>query len=111
LAQHPAADALGKNAAMVADLLRILANERRLTILCALTRNKELNVTALASAAGLSQSALSQHLAQMREARIVTHRRDGQTLWYRIADPRIATLMAKLESLFCRPRTSGARSR
>lgn len=101
LGQSAAADALGENAAMVAGLLRILANERRLMILCALTQHKEMNVTALAAAAGLSQSALSQHLAQMREARIVAYRRAGQTIWYRISDRRIATLMRKLEGLFC----------
>lgn len=106
-----AADALEKDAAMVAGLLRILANERRLMILCALTRQKEMNVTALAAAAGLSQSALSQHLAQMREAQIVAYRRAGQTLWYRIADRRIATLMRKLESLFCNSRNFKAGSR
>jgi ArsR family transcriptional regulator, virulence genes transcriptional regulator len=111
LAQHLAADALGKNAAMVAGLLRVLANERRLIILCALTQNKEMNVTALAAAAGSSQSALSQHLAQMRVARIVSYRREGQTLWYRIADPRIATLMARLESLFCDARPGRTRKR
>ena len=43
----------------------------------------------LAEAVGLSQSALSQHLAKMREEGIVDFRREAQTLWYRIAEPRI----------------------
>ena len=53
-------------------------------------------------AVGLSQSALSQHLAKMRDDDIVTFRRDGQTLRYRIADPRIEQLMAELHRLYCR---------
>ena len=54
-------------------------------------------------AVGLSQSALSQHLARMRAEGLVTYRRESQTLWYRIADPRIEQLFATLYSLFCKP--------
>jgi ArsR family transcriptional regulator len=87
----------------VADVLRALANERRLLILCKLVEWGEANVNALAEAAGLSQSALSQHLAKMREEKLVTYRRESQTLWYRIADPRIEDLLASLHQLYCRP--------
>ena len=59
--------------------------------------------TSLAEAVGLSQSALSQHLAKMREEGIVTFRRDGQTLWYRIADPRVESCSRRCIALFCRP--------
>jgi ArsR family transcriptional regulator, virulence genes transcriptional regulator len=86
----------------VAGILRALANERRLMILCKLVEWGEANVTSLAEAVGLSQSALSQHLAKMREEKIVAFRRDSQTLWYRIADPRIEQLFATLHVLFCR---------
>ena len=86
----------------VAGILRALANERRLMILCKLVEWGEANVTSLAEAVGLSQSALSQHLAKMREEKIVAFRRDAQTLWYRIADPRIERLFATLHALFCR---------
>ena len=55
----------------------------------------------LVGIAGLSQSALSQHLKRMREDGIVAARRDGQTIWYRIADPRIETLIAQLHRLYC----------
>jgi DNA-binding transcriptional ArsR family regulator len=89
------------NAMEVADLLRTLGNERRLMILCKLVEAGEMNVGALVDAVGLSQSALSQHLAKMRDENIVTFRRDGQTLWYRIADPRIEQLMAELHRLYC----------
>ena len=92
-----------KQAVEVADVLRALANERRLMILCKLVEWGEANVTALAEAVGLSQSALSQHLAKMRAEGLVTFRRESQTLWYRIADPRIEQLFATLHRLVCRP--------
>jgi ArsR family transcriptional regulator len=90
------------NALEVANILRALGNERRLMILCKLVEAGEMTVGALVEAVGLSQSALSQHLAKMRDENIVTFRRDSQTLWYRISDPRIEQLMAELHRLFCR---------
>jgi ArsR family transcriptional regulator, virulence genes transcriptional regulator len=101
---------LEKMAAQVAAVMRALANERRLLILCRLVEWGEANVTALAGAVGLSQSALSQHLAKMREEGIVTFRRESQTLWYRIADPRIERLFATLHEIYCRPASGGRRS-
>jgi len=95
-----------RKAIEVAGLLRALANERRLMILCKLVEWGEANVTTLSAAVGLSQSALSQHLAKMRDEGIVTFRRDSQTLWYRIADPRVEELFATLHRLYCRPATS-----
>jgi ArsR family transcriptional regulator len=91
------------NAVQVAQVLRALANERRLMILCKLVEWGEAAAGSLAEAVGLSQSALSQHLAKMREEGLVTFRRESQTLWYRIADPRIEQLLATLHRLFCRP--------
>jgi ArsR family transcriptional regulator len=89
------------NAVEVAQILRALANERRLMILCKLVEWGEASVTSLAEAVGLSQSALSQHLAKMREEGIVAFRRDGQTLWYRVADPRTEILLGYLQKLYC----------
>lgn len=96
------ATALQEKAAAVANILRALANERRLLILCKLVERGESSVGALAEEVGLSQSALSQHLAKMREEGLVTFRRESQTLWYRIKDPRIEELFATLHNLFCR---------
>jgi DNA-binding transcriptional ArsR family regulator len=93
--------ALQAKAGQVAALLGALANDRRLLILCKLVETGEATVGALADDIGLSQSALSQHLARMREEGIVTFRRDAQTLWYRIADPRVETLLATLHRLYC----------
>lgn len=91
------------NAVEVAQILRALANERRLMILCKLVEWGEASVTSLAEAVGLSQSALSQHLAKMREEGIVAFRRESQTLWYRVADARTETLLGHLQKLYCRP--------
>ncbi len=89
------------NAMDVADVLRALANERRLQILCVLMEQDETNVGTLVSRIGISQSALSQHLAKMRDEGILAFRRESQTLWYRIADARIRELMAELYRLYC----------
>jgi ArsR family transcriptional regulator, virulence genes transcriptional regulator len=93
-----------KAAEEVAGVLRSIGNERRLMILCKLVEWGEGNVNALAEVIGLSQSALSQHLARMRDEGLVTYRRDSQTLWYRIADPRIEDLLATLHNLYCQPK-------
>ena len=65
-------------------------------IVCKLSEWGEANVTTLADAVGLSPSALSQHLSKLRKHGIVTFRRDSQTIWYRIADPRTEKLFATL---------------
>jgi ArsR family transcriptional regulator len=95
---------LERRAVEVAGTLNMLANDKRLMILCELVERGECNVGALSKAAGLSQSALSQHLSKMREEGIVTFRRDAQTLWYRIADQRTERLLGMLHQLYCRPR-------
>lgn len=98
------------NAVEVAALLKALANERRLMILCELGTHGETTAGSLAGAVGLSQSALSQHLSKMREEGIVAFRREGQTLWYHIADARIGTLLSTLQRLYC-PSKSSSRTR
>jgi ArsR family transcriptional regulator len=100
---------LESKASEVATILGALANEQRLMILCKLVEWGEASVTSLAEAVGLSQSALSQHLAKMRAMKIVTFRRDSQTAWYRIADSRIERLLAVLHDMFCAP--AGRRAR
>lgn len=88
-------------AAEAAGMLKLLANERRLLILCELGVERELSVGALAEAVGLGQSALSQHLARMRDDGLVATRRDGQTIYYRIADARVARLLRVLKDIYC----------
>ncbi len=91
-----------RRAAEVAALLETLANERRLLILCRLVETGEATVGMLSEAAGLSQSATSQHLAKMRDENLVTFRRESQTVWYRIADSRLEELFAAVHHIFCR---------
>lgn len=93
---------LKAKASEVADLLRTLANDRRLLILCRLVECGEATVGQLADDVELSQSALSQHLARLREEGVVEFRRESQALWYRIADPRVEDLLATLHRLYCR---------
>lgn len=88
----------------VAALMRMLANERRLLILCKLVEYGEISASALAEDVGLSASALSQHLTKLKAEGMVASRRDGQTMWYRIADRRIEALFSTLHRLFCRAR-------
>ena len=75
---------LNAKAAEAARLLTALANKHRLAILCELIEG-ERSVGALVKAVGLTQSALSQHLAKLRTAGIVATRRDAQTIYYRLA--------------------------
>lgn len=90
------------SAAEAAKLLRALANERRLMILCQLA-DGERSVGQLQPLVGLTQSALSQHLAVLREEGVVATRREGQTIWYRIDDPSAVKVVATLAEIFCPP--------
>jgi ArsR family transcriptional regulator, virulence genes transcriptional regulator len=98
---RPDAAAIECDVGAAADTLRALGNERRLMILRKLIELGEANVTSLAEAVGLSQSALSQHLTKMRIEGLIAFRRESQTLWYRIVDPRIEQLLAVLHDLVC----------
>jgi ArsR family transcriptional regulator len=88
-------------AAEASRLLKVLANEKRLMILCKLLEAGETNVSQLSEAVGLSQSALSQHLARMREEDLVTFRREAQTLFYRVSNPSVVRVLSALKSTFC----------
>ena len=88
------------SAAAAARLLKALANEKRLMILCQLSGG-EMTVGALLPRVGLSQSALSQHLAVLRSDCLVATRRAGQTIHYRICDPAAAQLMTTIAAIFC----------
>ena len=89
-------------AGRAATLLKVMSNEKRLMILCRLG-DRELQVGALRPLVGLSQSALSQHLALLREEGLVAARREGQSIFYRLADPAAARIIATLAGIFCPP--------
>ena len=92
---------LEAKASQAARLLELMANERRLLILCQLAAHGEMSVTALNRVVDLSQSALSQHLSRLREDGLVAFRREAQTLHYRLADQRAARLLVTLKDIFC----------
>lgn len=83
-------------------LLKAVANRNRLIILCELLKG-ERSVTALQSAVGLSQSALSQHLARLREDELVTTRRESQAIHYSLASDHVIRLIGLLYELYCAP--------
>jgi len=100
--QSAGLEALKANAAEAADFLTLLANDKRLLILCELLQAGEMSVGALADAVDLSPSALSQHLARLRADGIVETRRESQTIHYRLArDPRVTRTLSLLKRLFC----------
>jgi len=85
----------------LAKILKAIGNAKRLSILCKLAQEDEINVGTLADAVGLSSSALSQHLARMRGEGLVATRRDSQTIWYRMADDKVTDLMKSLYGIYC----------
>lgn len=96
------ADLSSDQARQAATLLRALANPTRLMLLCSLVEGEH-SVGELNERVPLSQSALSQHLARLREEKLVATRRQSQTIFYRIADPMVLELIAPLHRRFCRP--------
>lgn len=86
-------------AEQAAAFLALTANGKRLEILTLLMR-EELSVNTLASLVGLSQSALSQHLAKLRSGGLVETRRDRQTIYYSCHDRSVERLLSLLEDLF-----------
>jgi ArsR family transcriptional regulator len=76
----------------LADTFQVLANPTRLRLVEALSQ-RELCVCDLAAIAGVSQSAVSHHLRQLRQLRIVRYRKDGRMAYYRLDDEHVATLL------------------
>lgn len=93
--------AMRDNAGKAASLLAMLSSEPRLLVLCHLLEAGELPVGELVDRVGLSQSALSQHLAKLRAQGLVAFRKQAQLVFYRIADPRAERLLETLHQLFC----------
>ena len=88
------------NAAKAVKLLKALANERRLFILCHLLDN-ELSVGEMNQFLGLSQSALSQHLAILRNDDLVSTRKEAQTVYYSLKSDEVREMIALLHRLYC----------
>lgn len=88
------------NAGKACGLLKAIANEVRLMVLCQLIEGEK-TVSELQNVIGLSQSAMSQHLAVLRDHDIVATRRDGQSVYYRISSSDATALMEALHQRFC----------
>src|SRR5512134_1735448 len=104
-----AADQMREHLAEAAQLLKALGNEQRLHILCNLLEGP-LSVGELNQRLELSQSALSQHLALLRESGLVDTRREAQTIYYSLPDGPVVRVMALLQDIYC-PRDPAAKSR
>jgi DNA-binding transcriptional ArsR family regulator len=93
-------DAMKRNASSAVSLLKGLANESRLMIVCVLSEG-ELSVGQLNQRIKLSQSALSQHLAVLREQGMVQTRRESQTIYYRLSDTAAIDIIKLLHDVYC----------
>jgi DNA-binding transcriptional ArsR family regulator len=90
-----------EKARQVADLLKILANENRLLILCALMQ-EPMTVNRIAAAAPkITQSALSQHLMLLKTAGILRSEKSGMNVTYSIADKRVEEVIHILKKYYC----------
>ncbi|MBX7058849.1 MAG: metalloregulator ArsR/SmtB family transcription factor [Leptospirales bacterium] len=94
------AERLQRNAAQAAELLKSMAHEGRLLALCQLI-GTERSVGQLEESTGLSQSALSQHLARLRAQGLVAARRKGQSVFYALADERATRVIQALYAIYC----------
>jgi len=93
-------ESMQEHAQAAANLLKALANENRLLILCTLISN-EMSVGELNARVPLSQSALSQHLASLREAGLVATRKEAQTVYYSLQGDEAQKIIAVLQSIYC----------
>jgi DNA-binding transcriptional ArsR family regulator len=93
-------DALRQSADAATAFLRTLANPDRLLLLCQLTAGERC-VSDLEAETGIPQPTLSQQLAVLRREALVTTRREGKQIYYRIADARVLTMLGQLQQLFC----------
>ncbi|WP_041522946.1 ArsR/SmtB family transcription factor [Gilvimarinus agarilyticus] len=100
MSQPMTPEQLKANASQAAGFLKMLANQKRLMILCALI-NGEMSVGDLNAQVPLSQSALSQHLAALREAELVATRRDSQKIFYRLNGDAAVRIIEVLQSIYC----------
>ena len=94
-------DELQSNAGRAESFLKAIANRHRLMILCQLHRG-EMSVTSLNQRLDLSQSALSQHLARLRDDDLVQTRRESQTIYYSLANKDVERVIALLWEIYCK---------
>jgi ArsR family transcriptional regulator, virulence genes transcriptional regulator len=91
---------MAAKATEVASLLGTMASPVRLLILCSLV-DGEKPVHELVANSGITQGAVSQHLAKMRNLKLVSTRREGQTIYYALASKEVKMLLTSLHSIYC----------
>lgn len=94
-------EVMQRNAAKAEAMLRLLANAKRLMILCHLVKGEK-SVGQLAELVDLSQSALSQHLAKLRVQGLVESDKQGQMVYYRISNPEVEAILSTLYLMYCK---------
>lgn len=94
-------DVMRRNAGAAAAMMAALSHEARLRVLCDLVGGERM-AGELVERSGLSQSALSQHLARLREEGLVSTRREGQAIFYSICNPDAARILAVLHDIYCK---------
>ena len=99
--KHPGSEVMKRNAAKAEVLLKQLANAKRLVILCNLLSGEK-SVGELAKYVGLSHSALSQHLAKLREAELVSAEKHGKMVYYCICSMEAQALLFTLYLIYCK---------
>ena len=92
---------LNANAEAAEALLKALSNRYRLMLMCELHKGEK-SVTALQQVVGLSQSAVSQHLARLRDEGLVSTRREAQTIYYALASENAARVIGTLYEIYCK---------
>ena len=103
------AKAMRNSADEASALLKAMSNRHRLLVLCRLL-DGEKSVGQLAQFLGIRDSTASQHLALLRRDRIITSRRDGQTIWYRISSDPVLSVMQALYDTYCANSRSSLRA-
>ena len=101
----PELDQLMRNARKASDFLKALSHENRLLLLCLLAE-RERSVTELENILSLRQPTVSQQLARLRLDALVTTRRDGKTLYYRLANDDVRRVISVIYSIYCEPPAS-----
>lgn len=95
-------DDMDRVADEASELLLAMANPNRLMILCRLLEG-ECTVTSLAERVGMSQTAVSQHLAKLRALKLVATRRSAQQIFYRLSSQNVERVLETLHGIYCTP--------
>ena len=95
------AHTMQQNAAQAEAMLKMLANQNRLMLLCHLVKGEK-TVNELVSSGSMSQSSVSQHLARLTALELVDSRKEGKQVYYWISSPEVEAILSTLYLIYCR---------